>query len=56
MKNPGFCPPMLRGRRVKVRLRNGRQPEESWAADGPHGCRWTLTGHPYDILEFEVAQ
>ena len=55
MKNKGFCPAMLTGRRVFVTLRNGSKPKESWPADGKSACRWTLTGSPFDIIEFEVA-
>jgi hypothetical protein len=25
-----------------------------WAADGKGGCRWSLTGSPFDIAEYEV--
>lgn len=52
--NYGVCPADAAGKRVKVRLRNGMKPEQSWAADGRYGCRWTLTDHPFDIVEYEV--
>ena len=52
MKNTGVVSPSMRGRRVFVRLRNGRRPAESWAVET---SRWTLTGHPFDIAEFEFA-
>jgi hypothetical protein len=54
VKNDGRMPSIAAGKRVRVRLRNGMCPPESWAADGKLGCRWSLTGHPFDILEFEV--
>lgn len=59
--NPGFLPRVAIGKRVRVLLANGarnREPDPSappgWAADGKGGCRWTLTGRPHDIKEFEV--
>lgn len=52
--NPGHCPREAAGKRVRVVLRNGMRPAESWAADGKTGCRWTLEGHPFDIAEYEV--
>lgn len=52
--NLGECPPHAKGRRVRVVLRSGRRPVESWPADGPQGCDWRLTGSDFDIAEFEV--
>lgn len=61
--NPGHCPDEAIGKRVIVRLVEGsvcgRDPvspitPKGWAADGRHGCRWTITGHPFDIAEYEV--
>lgn len=61
--NPGHCPEDAIGKRVIVRLADGsvcgRDPVSStsprgWAADGRNGCRWTLTGQPSDIAEYEV--
>lgn len=52
--NLGELPRFAVGRRVRVRLRNGLQPVESWAADGKGGCRWTIEKHPFDIEFFEV--
>lgn len=61
--NPGHCPDDAIGKRVIVKLANGliqgKEPVSStaprgWAADGRWGCRWTRTGHPYDIAEYEV--
>ena len=60
--NPGFCPPEAEGKRVVVRLAHGGigkaddnpMSPPGWAADGKGGCRWSLTGHPFDIAEFEV--
>ena len=61
--NPGHLPQEAIGKRVRVLLRCGRPGAEDinpmsppgWAADGRGGCRWTLTGHPFDIAEFEVV-
>ena len=53
--NYGICPGEAAGKRVKVRLRNGMKPSESWPADGRYGCRWTLTDHPFDITHWELA-
>lgn len=66
MKNPGRCPSHLMGtgKRVVVRLRNGteqgRQPvnadtKAGWPAWGDRGSQrtdWSLTGSPFDILEY----
>lgn len=57
-KNPGYCPAEAQGKRVHVVLRNGydtrgKEPA-GWAATDKGACRWTLTGHPFDIEEFEV--
>lgn len=61
--NPGHLPPETAGKRVIVALRNGsvcgREPVSSggprgWAADGRGGCRWSLTNHPFDIINYEV--
>lgn len=52
--NPGHLPRAAEGRRVRVRLANGVRPASPWAADGRGGCRWSLTGHPFDIAEYEV--
>lgn len=53
--NPGHQPEETIGRRVKVKLRNGTFPLESWAADGRNGCNWTLSNWPFDIIEWELA-
>lgn len=56
----GRCPPEAIGRRVRVRLGNGKvyggQPVSptaplGWAADS---CRWEITGHPFDIIAWEL--
>lgn len=52
-RNPGLLPTEAVGKRVRVRLRNGNVGE-NWAADGRSGCRWSLTGNAFDIVEFEV--
>jgi hypothetical protein len=60
-ENPGRQPRGTEGKYVRVRLRGGQgvleglQPAEAWPADGRHGCRWTLTGHPSDIVAYEVV-
>jgi hypothetical protein len=61
-RNPGFLPNEAVGKRVSVRLANGRlgrtddnpMSPPGWAADGPSGCRWSRTGGAFDIAEFEV--
>ena len=54
IRNPGHLPAAAIGRRVNVRLRNGHV-HQGWAADGRLGCRWSLTGSEFDILEWELA-
>jgi len=63
--NPGFFPEVAKGKRVIVKLANGkvcgREPVTSttppgWAADGKQGCRWTITGHPFDIANYQVIK
>lgn len=60
--NPGHLPEEAIGKRVVVRLADGsicgREPVSSsaprgWAADR---ARWTLTGVPFDIAEYEVIR
>ncbi len=53
--NPGKCPREAAGKRVRVELKNGRRPAESWAADGKFACNWALDGHPYSIAKWEIA-
>jgi len=53
--NPGHLPRDAENKRVNVILRNGERAESSWPADGRGGCRWTLTGHPFDIAQYEVV-
>ena len=63
-RNPGHLSVEAQGKRVRVRLRHGGigssdvspMSPPGWAADGRHGCRWTLTGHPFDIVEYEVVR
>lgn len=61
--NRGRCPEEAKGKRVAVRLANGNECDPSpvtttsppgWAADDKGGCRWTITGHPYDIKEYRI--
>jgi len=63
MPNPGHCPDFARGKRVRVVLANGQRYGDhpvnavvpaGWAADGSNGCRWSRSGHPFDIAEYEV--
>lgn len=60
--NRGVIPSGAVGKRVIVKLRNGhicgRDPVTSvtpagWAADT---SRWSLTGEPFDIIEYEVLR
>ena len=53
--NEGKMPRGVKGKRVRVVLRNGMRPEESWPADGPTGCDWALTGSDWDIRKYEIA-
>ncbi|VVT20541.1 conserved hypothetical protein [Sphingomonas aurantiaca] len=61
-RNPGHLPEEAAGKRVRVRLAHGRigatddnpMSPPGWAADGQGGCRWTHTGSPFDIAEYEV--
>lgn len=60
--NPGCLPSDAIGKRVRVMLANGTIGAEDprsdtppgWPADGPNGCRWSITGHPFDIGGYEV--
>lgn len=57
--NPGYCPPTAKGKRVKVKLRNGNV-ESGWPADRSVAgrnppMRWTLEDHPADVLEWDFA-
>ena len=56
IKNDGHMPRDAAGKRVRVKLANGMEPKEAWPADGKFGCRWSLTGHHFDIAEWELAQ
>ena len=64
MPNPGHLPARAIGKRVRVLLANGRigstddnpMSPPGWAADGRGGCRWTITGSPFDIKNFEVIE
>lgn len=53
--NPGHCPPEAIGKRVVVRLANGQRPG-SWPAHGTGACRWTKTGSPFDIADYEIVR
>jgi hypothetical protein len=59
--NPGRCPPEAYGKRVIVKLANGRicgrnqvgpTSPIGWAAET---TRWSITGHPFDIANYEVV-
>lgn len=63
-ENKGFCPAEAKGKRIRGVLRNGMpfgfEPvanavPDGWAADGKLGCDWRLTGHAFDIVQFEVV-
>lgn len=53
-KSLGKLPKEAQGKRVRVRLANGSLSKGTWAADGKGGCRWSLTGSPWDIAEYEI--
>ena len=59
--NPGRCPLEATGKRVRVILRNGTRHGDApvntdsklgWAAET---TRWSLTGHAFDVLEWELT-
>ncbi|HEX8402274.1 MAG TPA: hypothetical protein VF628_11285 [Allosphingosinicella sp.] len=60
--NPGHLPTDAIGKRVAVQLAGGAESKidngpmvpPGWAADGKGGCRWTLTGCPFDIARYRV--
>jgi hypothetical protein len=60
--NPGHVPHDAIGKRVRVRLENGRigatddnpMSPPGWAADGKGGCDWHTRDHPFAIAEYEV--
>ena len=52
--NPGHLPRDAEGKSVRVVLANGHRSATPWPADGRHACRWTRTGHPFDIELYEV--
>lgn len=67
--NPGYCPGLAKGKRVKVRLRNGRVCGDKpiangvpagWHADatapgkGPP-INWNLTGGDFDVIEWDFV-
>lgn len=62
MPNRGYCPPEAEGKRVRVRLAHGGMgtcdpnpmSPPGWPADGNGACRWSFTGSPFDIAEYEV--
>lgn len=64
-ENKGRCPRDLVGtsKRVVVELANGTvcgkdavstATPPGWPADGKGACRWSLTGHDFDIARFYV--
>lgn len=53
-RNPGHLPRAAIGKSVRVILVNGLRPTAAWSADGKGGCRWSLTGGPFDIAFYEV--
>ncbi len=59
--NLGTLPVEAIGKRVRVILADGSTNRDidpsappGWAADGRAGCRWSITGQPHDIKQFEV--
>lgn len=59
--NPGYQPAESAGKRVRVKLANGEMgtvdpnpmSPPGWAADT---TRWTLTGSPFDVADYEVIR
>ena len=43
--------------RVRVKLRNGVEPAETWPVSTGRAetTRWSLTGHPFDIVAWRVG-
>ena len=61
--NNGRMPAFCKGKRICVELRNsmicGENPVADgsplgWPADGLGGVRWSLDGHPLDIIRYRV--
>lgn len=64
--NLGEMPPEAAGKRVRVILRNSKaEPQYAnetrpdlapgWAADGRHGCRWSINKRsPFDIVAYRI--
>lgn len=61
--NPGKLPKAAAGKRVRVILERGKATmteaesddnPTGWAADGKGACRWSITGHPFDIAFYKV--
>jgi len=55
LPNLGKMPADAAGKRVRVKLANGLEPEASWAADGRGACRWSLRNFSFDIAFYEVV-
>lgn len=56
--NRGSRPGALRGRdaNVHVILRNGYSTKKAGVAPWPAGSvRWTLEGHPFDVMQWSEA-
>lgn len=57
----GACPGWLASKpnaRIYVRLRNGREPKESWPADPKRGTYWAHRyrgRYPFDIVAWRLA-
>ena len=54
--NPGHCPTEARGKRVRVKLRNG-STFEAMADQVARGLKldWRLTGSSADVIEWGLA-
>jgi hypothetical protein len=50
--NPGVCPALAKGKRVRVRLVNGSVFEGN--ADGRGAVNWNKAGSKFDIATYEV--
>jgi hypothetical protein len=66
IRNPGHCPELAKGKRVRVQLWHGREPKYAaemdpmarpgWpASDGKPATRWEETGtYPFEIYGYRI--
>lgn len=50
--NPGMCPALAKGKRVRIITVNGRSFEAP--ADGRGCVDWSKRGSPFDVAEYEI--